>query len=89
MSLGADSQSVVRMLVGGGMKLVVIGSVVGLVLSVLSAQLLRGLLYGIGSTDPITFVAVPVVLGGVALLAAWIPARRASSIDPVRALKAE
>jgi predicted permease len=89
MSLGADSKSVVRMLLGGGMKLVAVGGVIGLVLSFASARLLGGLLYGIDATDPVAFVLVPVVLGVVALLAAWVPARRASAVDPVRALKAE
>lgn len=89
MSLGADPRSVVRLLMSGGMKLVAVGGIIGLVLSVLSAQLLGGLLYGIKASDPIVFGLVPVVLGAVALLAAWIPARRASSINPVRALRAE
>ena len=89
MSLGADPRSVVRLLMRGGMKLVAVGGVIGLVLSALSAQLLGGLLYGVKASDPIAFGLVPVVLGAVALLAAWIPARRASSVNPVQALKAE
>lgn len=89
MALGADPRSVVRLLMSGGMKLVAIGGIIGLILSALSAQLLGGLLYGIKASDPIVFGVVPVVLGAVALLAAWIPARRASSVNPVRALKAE
>ena len=89
MSLGADPASMVRMLLSGGMRLVFVGVVVGLVLSAASARLLSGLLYGINATDPIAFGAVPVLLIAVALLAAWIPARRASAVDPVKALRAE
>lgn len=89
MALGANPGGVVRMMLGDGMKLVAVGGVIGLVLSVLSAQLLGRLLYGIKATDPVAFGVVPVVLIGVALLAAWIPARRASAVDPVTALKSE
>ena len=89
MALGADAGGVVRMMLGDGMRLVAVGGAIGLVLSVLSAQLLGRLLYGIKATDPVAFGVVPVVLIGVALLAAWIPARRASGINPVTALKAE
>jgi ABC-type antimicrobial peptide transport system permease subunit len=89
MSLGADSGAVIRMLTGSGMKLVAVGGVVGLALALVVARLLSQLLFGVGAFDPITFVAVPAVLGGVALLAAYLPARRASRIDPVSALRAE
>ncbi len=89
MSLGANPRSVARLLLGDGMRLVAVGGVIGLVLSFLAAQLLGRLLYGITATDPITFGLVPVVLMSVALLAAWIPARRASAVNPVNALRAE
>ena len=89
MSLGADPSSVVWMLTKGGMRLVAVGGVIGLGLSFLAAQLLGRLLYGIESADPMTFGVVPAVMAVVGLLAAWIPARRASAISPVRALRAD
>jgi predicted permease len=89
LSLGADNASVVRMLTGTGMKLVAIGGAVGLLLSAALAQLLSRLLYGVPPLDVATFVSVPVVLGLVAFLASWVPARRVTRIDPVGALRAE
>ncbi|MFV2007756.1 MAG: ABC transporter permease, partial [Longimicrobiales bacterium] len=89
MSLGADPSNVVWMLTKGGMRLVAVGGLIGLGLSFLAAQLLGRLLYGIESADPMTFGLVPAVMAVVALLAAWIPARRASAISPVRALRAD
>ena len=89
LSLGADPRSVVRMLTGAGMKLVALGGAIGLVVAAAVARLLSSLLYGIPPLDPVTFVGVPVVLGLVALAASWIPAHRATRIDPVSALRAE
>jgi predicted permease len=89
LSLGADNGQVVRMLTGGGMKLVGLGAVVGLALAAALSQMLSRLLYGVPPLDPVTFITVPVVLLSVALLAAWIPARRVTKIDPVGALRAE
>ena len=88
-SLGASARDVVQMAVGGGMRLVLAGGVVGLILAGGVTWALSDFLFGIGTTDLVTFVAIPVLLSGVALLAAWVPARRASSVDPVRALRAE
>lgn len=89
LSLGADASSVVRMLTREGMQLVALGGVIGLVAAAVLSQLLSRLLYGVPALDPVTFVVVPAVLGAVALLASWIPARRATRIDPVGALRAE
>jgi predicted permease len=89
LSLGAEAGSVVWMLTSGGLRLVLLGGVVGLLLAAGLSQLLSRLLYGVPPMDPLTFVAVPLVLGSVAVLASWIPARRASRIDPVTALRAE
>jgi putative ABC transport system permease protein len=89
MSLGAESGSVVRMLMKQGLGLVAVGGVVGLLGAALFAKLLSSFLFGVDTIDPLTFTVVPVALAGVALLAAYVPARRASRIDPVRALKAE
>jgi predicted permease len=89
MSLGASARDVVAMAIRGGMRLVVIGGVVGVVLAAAVTWSISSFLYGIGSTDLATFAAIPLILAGVALFAAYVPARRASSIDPVRALRSE
>jgi putative ABC transport system permease protein len=89
MALGADPREVVGMLTGGGLRLVAVGTAIGLVIAFGLAQLLGTLLYGIPRSDPVSFLAVPAGLAAVAFLAAWIPARRASRINPVRALKAD
>ena len=89
MSLGASARRVVTSVLRGAMSLVAVGVVIGLALSVLLAHGVQGFLYGMDAVDPVTFLAVPLVLGGVALVAALVPARRASRVDPVRALKAE
>ncbi|HSG47451.1 MAG TPA: ADOP family duplicated permease [Longimicrobiales bacterium] len=88
-SLGASARDVVAKAVGGGMRLVLIGAAVGIVLAAGLTWLISGYLYGISSTDVVTFVAIPVLLTGVALVAALVPARRAARVDPVRALRAE
>ncbi len=89
MSLGAAPGAVVRQVVREGMTLACAGAAVGLLLALAGAQVLRSLLFGVGAVDPLTFATVPALLLAVALAAAWVPARRASRIDPVRALKAE
>jgi ABC-type antimicrobial peptide transport system permease subunit len=89
LSLGADADSVVRLLTGDGMKLVAIGGSLGLGVSAALAQLLTRLLYGVPPLDGPTFLGVPLVLAAVALAACWIPARRVTRIDPVQALRAE
>jgi predicted permease len=88
-SLGADARRVIGMVLRGALTLVAIGGAIGLFLSVGLAQLIGGFLYGIGSLDPITFIGIPMFLAVVALLAAFVPARRASRVNPVEALKAE
>ena len=89
MALGADATRVVRLLVAGGLKLVVLGGALGLALAVAASRLLGGLLFEVDALDPLTFVGVPLVLGGTALLAAWLPARRASRVSPVTALRTD
>jgi ABC-type antimicrobial peptide transport system permease subunit len=76
-------------MMGGGMRLVGIGAVLGLALSAAAARLLSGVLYGVNASDPIAFVVAPAVLIGVAIAAAWIPARRVTRINPVRAIRAD
>ena len=89
MSLGASARDVVRMAIGGGMRLVLAGGAAGVLLAGTVTWAISGFLYGIGPNDVATFVAIPALLSGVALFAAWVPARRASSVDPVRALRSE
>lgn len=89
MSLGARRSDVLALVVREGMTLTGIGLAIGLGLALLAAQLLRGLLYGIGTYDPVTYVAVAVVLGGIALCANLVPAGRAVQVEPVVALKYE
>jgi ABC-type antimicrobial peptide transport system permease subunit len=75
------------MIVGGAAKLASFGLVAGLVLALALNRTVSSLLYATAPTDPLTFAAVVVVLGGVALLASYLPARRASRITPVEALR--
>ena len=89
MSLGANGGSVIRLLLGSGLRLVAVGGALGLAIAFVVARSLQSLLIGIDSFDAVTFVAVPIVLMSVAALAAYIPARRASGINPIAALKAE
>jgi predicted permease len=89
LSLGADANKVVRMVLRGAMALAVVGGVMGLLVSLGLAQVVSGFLYGTRTFDPVTFTVVPVILLGVAAVAAFIPARRASRVNPVEVLKAE
>ena len=89
MSLGAGRGDVVRLVMGGGLRLVLLGAGLGLVLSLGAAQLLRRFLWGVGALDPVTFAVVPALLVAVAALASWLPARRAAKVDPIHALRSE
>jgi predicted permease len=89
MSLGAEPKRVVREILGSGMVLAGVGAAVGLILALVGSQVLQSLLFGVEAFDLVTFLLVPTGLLFVALVAAYLPARRASKVDPVRALKAE
>jgi len=89
MALGAKRRDVLQLVLGEGLLVVAIGLCLGLLLSAAATRLLSGFLYGVGTTDPLTFVAVPLVLGFVALLASYIPSRRATKVDPLEALRYE
>jgi predicted permease len=88
-ALGATARDLVQLVASQSMRVVMIGAVIGLVLAVGVARLLTSQLYGVSAVDPPTFIGMPVVLLGVALVAALIPARRATRVDPAEALRSE
>ena len=89
MALGAQISDVLKLVIGQGMKLAFVGVGLGLIASVALAQLMRTLLFGISATDPLTFLMIALLLTVVAMLACWLPARRASKVDPMVALRYE
>jgi putative ABC transport system permease protein len=89
MALGAEQGSVLRLVVGGGVRLTILGIIVGITAALALTQLMRDLLYGVRATDPMTFGAVTIILMATSLLACYIPARRAMRVDPMVALRHE
>ncbi len=88
MALGAQSQSIFRLIVGEGMKLVALSLVLGLGGALALSRALGTLLYGVAAWDPLTFIALSFLLTGIAFLACWLPARRAARVNPIEALRA-
>jgi ABC-type antimicrobial peptide transport system permease subunit len=89
LALGAQSHQVKNMVVSQGMLLAIVGVIVGLALSYYLSRFVSSFLFGVEAHDPLVFVGVPIVLSLVALVAVWLPARRASRIDPIIALRYE
>jgi predicted permease len=89
MALGAQQSDVFRLVLGQGLRIIIAGVCIGLVMSVVLTRFLRNILFGVGATDAVTFAAVAMLLSFVALLACYIPARRAMRVDPMVALRYE
>jgi putative ABC transport system permease protein len=89
MAFGADRRDVLKLIIGQGMTLTLAGIVVGLLASLALTGLIKSLLFRISATDPLTFVVIAFVLSAVPLLACYIPARRATKVDPMVALRYE
>jgi predicted permease len=87
MALGATAREVMKLVLGYGVKLAALGLAVGLPVALLTSRLLGTLLYGVSPTDPLVFVAAPLVVLSVALVACYVPARRAMRLDPLTALR--
>ena len=89
MALGAQASTVVRMVMARGLRLITYGGVLGLAGGLAVSRLIRGLLYGVTTTDPMTFAGVIVLVGSVGTMAAFVPAIRAARVDPLIALRQE
>ena len=89
MALGATSADVLRLVLGEGMRITLVGVGIGIVAALGLTRLITKMIYGVGPTDPITFAGVAILLTGVALLACYIPSRRAMRVDPIIALRYE
>jgi len=88
-ALGAQRASIVRMILRQGLGLALAGAAIGLVCALIVSHLMAGLLFGVGPTDPVTFAGVAILLVGVALIACYVPARRATRVDPIVALRCD
>ncbi len=89
MALGAQTADVLKLVVGQGLRLVLVGVALGLFTAVAATRLMKSLLYGVSATDPITFVLIAAGLLCIGVVACWIPARRATKVDPLVALRYE
>ena len=89
MALGAQPGMVLRMIMREGSIMLLSGVAIGLLLAVATAKILSGILYQVGALDPIAFTVAPLLLAAAALIATWLPARRATHVDPIQALRTE
>jgi putative ABC transport system permease protein len=88
-AMGARPRDVVKLVIGQGAKLVAAGLGAGLIVAFIASRIINNLLYQVSATDPLTYLVVPLLLAAVALVACYIPARRAMKVDPMAALRVE
>jgi ABC-type antimicrobial peptide transport system permease subunit len=89
MALGADPSAIRKLVVGQGIRLTLVGVAVGIAAAFGLTRLIASILFGVKPWDPAVFIAAPLILSAVALLAVWLPATRASKLDPMQALRVE
>ena len=89
MAMGATPGNVLQLIILNGAKLIALGVGIGLILAFAVSRIMKGLLYNVSPADPMTYLLVPIFLTVVALLACWLPAHRATQVDPLIALRNE
>jgi len=89
MALGAQTGDILRLVLGNGLKLSLVGLAIGLAFSLALTRLMKTLLYGVTATDPLTFAGVALIFLSVAVIACWVPALRAARVDPAVTLRCE
>jgi len=89
MALGADARTVLGMVLGSALRMALLGIMIGAAAGIAVTRLMRDLLFGVGAGDPTTFAAVALLIAAVTMLASYLPARRATKIDPIVALRHE
>ncbi len=89
MALGAQRGAVLRMIMREGSIMLLCGLAIGLLLAMATGKVLSGILYEVGALDPIAFTSAPLLLAAAALIATWLPARRATRVNPIHALRTE
>jgi putative ABC transport system permease protein len=89
LALGAPRRNILRLILGQGLKLTLAGMTLGMAGSLALTKVMAQLLYGVTTADPPTFILVSLTLAGAALLACWLPARRATRVDPLIALRSD
>jgi putative ABC transport system permease protein len=89
MALGAQRADVLRLIIGQGGWLILAGVAIGVAGAFAATRFVKSVLYEVSATDPLTFALAPLLLAGVAVLACWVPARRATKVDPLESLRCE